>query len=181
MHLLLKNWELMPAIGYRNKSGKNLLLINEIRSYYRNDAKALAAYVVINWINIFLAVVIMLLWETNASMDFSDSPYDYVLDFVEQGYDDMAEFMNQNKDAIGERHILKSLEGITDGGWEVILIPEADYNEMTGKALKIEKGHMVVLSQLDRSMVNITTEPDGREWHFWEIDYEIPVNICGYH
>lgn len=50
---------------------------------------------------------------------------------------------------------------------------------MTGKALEIEKGHMVVLSQLDRSMVNITTEPDGREWHFWEIDYEIPVNICG--
>lgn len=170
-----------PAVmGYRDKSRKSLLLINEIRSYYRNDAKALAAYAIINWINIFLMVIIVLLWETNANMDFSDSPYDYVLDFAEQGYDDMAEFIKQKEDAIYERHILKSLEGITDGGWEVVLIPEADYNEMTGAALEIEKGHMVVLSQLDRSMVNITTQPDGREWHFWEIDYEIPVDICGY-
>lgn len=170
-----------PAVmGYRDKSRKNLLLINEIRSYYRNDAKALAAYAIINWINIFLVVVIMLLWETNANMDFSDSPYDYVLEFAEQGYDDMTEFMHQNEVAIDERHILKSLEGTTDGGWKVVLIPETDYNEMAGKALEIEKGHMVVLSQLERSMVNITTEPDGREWHFWEIDYEIPVDICGY-
>lgn len=170
-----------PAVmRYRDKSRRPLLLINEIRCYYRNDAKALAAYAIINWINIFLIVVIVLLWETNTSMDFSDSPYDYVLDFEEQGYDDMAAFMNQNEDAIDKRHILKSLEGTTDGGGEVVLIPEADYNEMTGKALEIEKGHMVVLSQLDRSMVNITTEPDGREWHFWEIDYEIPVDICGY-
>ncbi len=170
-----------PAVmGYRNKSRKSLLLINEIRNYYRNDAKALSAYAIINWINIFLIVVIVGLWEENASMDLSDSPYDFVLEFGEQGYDDMTEFMNQNEDALYERHILRSLDGTTDGGWEVVLIPEADYIEMTGKALEIEKGHMVVLSQLDRSMVNIIKEPDGREWHFWEIDQEIPMDICGY-
>lgn len=168
------------AAAYRDKSRKSLLLINEIRSHYRNDAKALSAYAIINWINIFLIIVIVMLWLDNTMLDYSDSPYDYVLEFEEQGYDAMAEFVNRNEDTVYERHILKSLEGTTDGGWEVVLIPEADYNEMTGKALEIEKGHMVVLSQLDRSMVNITTEPDGREWHFWEIDYEIPMDICGY-
>ena len=170
-----------PAVlNYRDKSRKSLLLINEIRSHYRNDAKALSAYAIINWINVFLTAVIVILWLNNTMLDDSDSPYDYVLVFEEQDYDAMAEFLNRNEDAVYERHILKSLEGTTDGGWEVVLIPEADYNEMTGKALELEKGHMVVLSQLDRSMVNITTEPDGREWHFWEIDYEIPMDICGY-
>ncbi len=170
-----------PAVlAYRDKSRKSLLLINEIRSHYRNDAKALSAYAIINWINVFLTVVIVILWLDNALLDYSDSPYDYVLEFGEQGYDDMTEFVNQNEDSLYERHILRSLDGTTDGGWEVVLIPEADYNEMTGKALEIEKGHMVVLSQLDRSMVNIIKEPDGREWHFWEIDDEIPMDICGY-
>lgn len=170
-----------PAVvAYRNECRKSLLLINEIRSHYRNDAKALSAYAIINWINVFLTVVIVMLWVDNAMMDYSDSPYDYVLEYGEQEYDTMIEFINRKEDALYERHILKSLEGTTDGEWEVVLIPEADYNEMTGKALEIEKGHMVVLSQLDRSMVNITMEPDGREWHFWEIDYEIPMDICGY-
>lgn len=169
------------AVGHRDKSRKSLLFINEIRSYYRNDAKALSAYALINWINVFLTVVIVMLWINNAMMDYSDSPYDYVLEYGAQEYDAMTEFINRNEDAVYERHILKSLEGTTvHGEWEVVMIPEADYNEMTGKALEIEKGHMVVLSQLDRSMVNITTEPDGREWHFWEIDYEIPMDICGY-
>lgn len=170
-----------PAVvGHRDKSGKSLLLINEIRSHYRNDAKALSAYALINWINVFLTVIIVMLWLDSAMMDYSDSPYDYVLEYGAQEYDAMTEFINRNEDAVYERHILKSLDGTTDGGWEVVLIPEADYSEMTGKALEIEKGHMVVLSQLARSMVNITTEPDGREWHFWEIDYEIPMDICGY-
>lgn len=172
-----------PAVmRYRDKSRKSLLLINEIRSYYRNDAKALSAYAIINWINIFLIVVILMLWQENAGMDFSDSPYDYVLEFEEQGYDAMTEFVNQNEGALQERHILKSLKAATEYGitGEVILVPEEDYNEMTGRKLELEKGHMVVLSQLDRSMVDVITEPDGREWHYWEIDQEIPMDVCGY-
>lgn len=169
------------VVFYRDKRRKSLLLINEIRSHYRNDAKALSAYAIINWINVFLIIVIVMLWLDNKMLDYSDSPYDYVLEFEEQGYDDMKEFVNRNEDAVYESHVLKSIVGTTVyGETEVVLIPEAVYNEMTGKALEIEKGHMIVLSQLDRSMVNITTEPDGREWHFWEIDYEIPMDICGY-
>ncbi len=171
-----------PAVlGYRDKKRKNLLLINEIRSHYRNDAKALSAYAIINWINVFLTVVIVILWLNNTMLDYSDSPYDYVLVFEEQGYDAMKEFVNRNEDVLYESHILKSVEGTTVyGGREVVLIPESDYNEMAGKALEIEKGHMVLLSQVDRSMVNITTEPDGREWSYCAIDEEIPIDICGY-
>ena len=29
-------------------------------------------------------------------------------------------------------------------------------------------------------MVNIITEPDGREWSYWAIDEEIPIDIYGY-
>ena len=171
-----------PAVlAYRDKKRKNLLLINEIRSHYRNDAKALSAYAIINWINVFLTVVIVILWLNNTMLDYSDSPYDYVLVFEEQGYDAMTEFVNRNEDVLYESHILKSVEGTTVyGGREVVLIPESDYNEMAGKALEIEKGHMVLLSQVDRSMVNITTEPDGREWSYCAIDEEIPIDICGY-
>ena len=171
-----------PAVlVYRDKSRKSLLLINEIRSHYRNDAKALSAYAIISWINVFLTVVIVILWLNNTMLDYSDSPYDYVLVFEEQGYDAMAEFVNQNEDAVHEKHILKSVEGITVyGESEVVLISEADYNEMAGWALELEKGHMVLLSQVDRSMVNITTEPDGREWSYCAIDEEIPIDIYGY-
>ena len=168
-------------MGYRDKKRKNLLLINEIRSHYRNDAKALSAYAIINWINVFLTVVIVILWLNNTMLDYSDSPYDYVLVFEEQGYDAMTEFVNRNEDVLYESHILKSVEGIiVYGESEVVLIPELDYNEMAGKALEIEKGHMVLLSQVDRSMVNITTEPDGREWSYCAIDEEIPIDIYGY-
>ena len=171
-----------PAVvAYRDKSGKSLLLINEIRSHYRNDAKALSAYAIINWINVFLTVVIVILWLNNTMLDYSDSPYDYVLEFGEQEYDALTEFVNRNEDAMYGRHILKSLEGTTVyGETEVVLIPEADYNEMTGQALDIKKGHIVLLSQVDRSMVNIITEPDGREWSCWAIDEEIPIDIYGY-
>ncbi|MDE7479208.1 MAG: ABC transporter permease [Lachnospiraceae bacterium] len=168
------------ALEYRDKNRKNILLLNEIRNNFRNDAKALSAYAIINWINIFLFVVIVMLWKENGRLDFSDSPYDYVLEFEDQGYEDMMQFMNRNEKALCEWHILKSLEGETVyGETKIILIPEADYNKMTGQRLEIENGHMVVLSQLDRSMADIIYEPDGREWHYWEIDQEVPIDVCG--
>ncbi len=176
-----------PAVmGYRDKSRKSLLLINEIRSYYRNDAKALAAYAIMNWINIFLIVVIVLLWEENISMDFSDSPYDYVLEFAEQRYDDMTKFMNQNEDVMYARHILKSLEGITDGGWEVVLIQEADYNDDFRMAaqhgllqyklcVNLVEGGSLELGSSDEKIqpVHIT----GRQEHFMKMQRENNILI----
>ena len=52
------------------------------------------------------------------------------------------------------------------GKMKITLIPEDVYVEMTGENLGIESGHIIVLSQLDRSMVNIQKMPDGREWHY---------------
>ena len=67
------------------------------------------------------------------------------------------------------------------GKMKITLIPEDVYVEMTGENLGIESGHIIVLSQLDRSMVNIQKMPDGREWHYFEPDQEIPINVGDHH
>ncbi len=161
-------------------AGWNLILLNEIRNHYRNSAKALSAYAIINWLLIFLTVIIMMLGLENRSLDTSDSPFEYVLEFGENQYDDMESFLLQQQNSIQECYMIPSVDGYAIyGETEITMIPEESYNVITGKMLNIERGHTVVLSQLDRSMVSITKEADGREWHYWEIDAEIPIDVDG--
>lgn len=158
----------------------NLILLNEIRNHYRNSAKALSAYAIINWLLVFLMVIIMMLGLENWSLDASDSPFEYVLEFGENQYGDMESFLLQQQNSIRECYMIPSVDGYAIyGETGITMIPEKSYNAIMGRMLNIESGHTIVLSQLDRSMVSITKEADGREWHYWEIDEEIPIDVEG--
>ena len=162
----------------KKKAGKDLILLNEIRNHYRNSAKAMSAYAIINWLLVFLLVIIIMLGLENRSLDTSDSPFEYVLEFGEDQYDDMESFLRQQQNSIHECYMIPTVDGYAIyGETKITMMPEKSYNEITGKMLNIKNGHTIVLSQLDRSMVNITKEDDGREWHYWTIDEEIPINV----
>lgn len=161
-------------------TGEKLILLNEIRNHYKNSARALSAYAMINWLLVFLTVIILMLEMENLSLDTSDSPFDYVLEFGEEQYHDIESFFRKQPNSIHESYMIPSLDGYAVyGETEITMISEKSYDEITGKTLHIKSGHTVALSQLDRSMVNITKETDGREWHFGKIDEEIPVDVDG--
>lgn len=165
-----------------NWNKKNLLLLNEFRNEYKNIAKSMSAYAIIYWVLIFLTIIIVILYKTNAELDNSNSPYDYVFEFEEQKYDDIMQFVQENENYLQKYIIFKSVEAETIyGKIKITLIPEDVYVKLKGKNLCIEKGHIIVLSQLDRSMVNIQKMPDGREWHYFEPDQEIPINVGNHH
>lgn len=170
------------ALTPKDWNKKNLLLLNEFRNEYKNVAKSLSAYAIIYWVLIFLTIIIVILCQTNAELDNSNSPYDYVVEFEEERYDDIMKFVQENENHLQKWIIFKSVEAETVyGKMKITLIPEDVYVEMTGENLGIESGHIIVLSQLDRSMVNIQKMPDGREWHYFEPDQEIPINVGDHH
>lgn len=169
------------AILQRKKGTSwNLILLNEIRNHYKNSAKALSAYAIINLLLVFFMVIIIILGLENRNLDTLDSPFEYVLEFDVNQYDDMESFLLQQQNGIRECYMIPSVDGYAlYGETEITMIPVKSYNEITGKMLNIKSGHTIVLSQLDRSMVSITKETDGREWHYWGIDEEIPIDVDG--
>ena len=168
------------ALQRKERVGWNLILLNEIRNHYANSAKALSAYAIINWLLVFLTVIIVMLGLENQNLDTLDSPFDYVLEFGENQQEDMESFLLRQQDSIRECYKIPSVNGYAIyGDTEITMIPERSYQEIKGKPLNIKSGHAITLSQLDRSMVNITKEADGREWHYWPIDEEIPVDADG--
>lgn len=168
------------ALQRKERTGWNLILLNEIRNHYTNSAKALSAYAIINWLLVFLTVIIVMLGLENRNLDTLDSPFDYVLEFGENQQEDMESFLLQQQDRIRECYKIPAVNGYAIyGDTEITMIPERSYHEIKGKPLNIKSGHTITLSQLDRSMVNITKEADGREWHYWPIDEEIPVDADG--